>query len=255
MDLEYLPVVLASFGVSASLYYFISPLISEYICNGYRKLTQEQQVDWNTRTVSTLHSLIVSSLCVYVLLHDDDSQKNPIWCKCKLAKYNCAITAGYVVADLMIMLCHFPLADSVFYILHHLAAVYAYTYTLLYGALPYFANFRLIAEVSTPFVNERWFLDVLGYPKDNVYLIFNGVAMSVSFFMVRIAVMPTYYYTMYSVWGTPEFYELSSGMRVAWVLASAVLDTINVYWFSKIYRGLKKLLLKKQPELNNKKAA
>lgn len=24
------------------------------------------------------------------------------------------------------------------------------------GVLPYFANFRLISELSTPFVNQRW---------------------------------------------------------------------------------------------------
>lgn len=78
------------------------------------------------------------------------------------------------------------MGDS-FFVCHHLAAIYAYTYVLVSlfvvptlckpglehnytmlsyhvvylvlfqtrGVLPYFANFRLISELSTPFVNQR----------------------------------------------------------------------------------------------------
>lgn len=71
-----------------------------------------------------------------------------------------------------------------FFVCHHLAALYAYGYVLVSGGLslslslrfgltvrvcvcvrprflqtrgvlPYFANFRLISELSTPFVNQR----------------------------------------------------------------------------------------------------
>lgn len=77
------------------------------------------------------------------------------------------------------------MGDS-FFVCHHLAALYAYGYVLVSvtlqrpecvnlvdtscmvmclslfvwslqtrGVLPYFANFRLISELSTPFVNQR----------------------------------------------------------------------------------------------------
>ncbi|XP_077869132.1 TLC domain-containing protein 4-B-like [Saccoglossus kowalevskii] len=255
MDTQYVPVVLASFGLSVGMYYYLSPVLSALLYDGYRKLSEVQLVDWNTRAASTLHSVLVSYMCVYVLLYDEDSKENPVWCKCRLAKITCAITTGYILADTLVMLRHFPLSESVFYILHHLCAIYAYTYTLLYGTLPYFANFRLLAEVSTPFVNLRWILDVTGYSKGSLFVIINGLMMCFSFFMVRIAVMPLYYYMMYMVWGTSEFYRLSFGMRLAWVITSVGLDIINVFWFSKIFRGAKKLVVLKKLELNNKKAA
>uniref|UniRef100_A0A0E9V1N3 TLC domain-containing protein n=1 Tax=Anguilla anguilla TaxID=7936 RepID=A0A0E9V1N3_ANGAN len=47
--------------------------------------------------------------------------------------------------------------------------------------LPYFANFRLLAEFSTPCVNQRWFFEVLGYPKSSKPNIANGVMMAANF--------------------------------------------------------------------------
>ncbi|GCB83790.1 hypothetical protein scyTo_0024501, partial [Scyliorhinus torazame] len=56
---------------------------------------------------------------------------------------------------LLLLLRHWKTLGDRFFISHHLAALYAYQYVLARGLLPYFANFRLIAELSTPFVNQR----------------------------------------------------------------------------------------------------
>lgn len=108
--------------------------------------------------------------------------------------------------------------------------------------LPYFANFRLLAEFSTPCVNQRWFFEVLGYPKSSRPNMANGVAMAVVFFMVRIAVMPVYYIRMYAVYGTEAFYQVPWGGRVAWICSSICLDIMNVMWMHKIARGCYKVL-------------
>ena len=36
-----------------------------------------------------------------------------------------------------------------------------------YGVLPYFANVRLVAEFSTPFVNQRWAKQLIWYIVEN----------------------------------------------------------------------------------------
>ncbi|MED6278687.1 TLC domain-containing protein 4-B [Characodon lateralis] len=110
------------------------------------------------------------------------------------------------------------------------------------GMLPYFANFRLLAEFSTPCVNQRWFFEVLGYPKSSRPNMANGVAMAVVFFMVRIAVMPVYYSRMYAVYGTEAFYLVTWGGRVAWICSSICLDIMNIMWMHKIARGCYKVL-------------
>jgi len=70
----------------------------------------------------------------------------------------------------------------------------------------------------------------------------NGVAMTVVFFLVRIAVMPVYYIRMYAVYGTEAFYLVSWGGRVAWIGSSICLDIMNVMWMHKIGRGCHRAL-------------
>lgn len=110
------------------------------------------------------------------------------------------------------------------------------------GMLPYFANFRLLAEFSTPCVNQRWFFEVLGYPKASKPNMANGVLMALVFFLVRIAVMPVYYSRMCSVYGTEAFYKVAFGGRCAWIFSSICLDIMNVMWMHKIARGCYKVL-------------
>ncbi|KAF3836050.1 hypothetical protein F7725_028608 [Dissostichus mawsoni] len=149
------------------------------------------------------HALLVGIFCLYILFFDDPSMKTQS--DPTLVKINVAITTGYLISGL--------------------------------GMLPYFANFRLLAEFSTPCVNQRWFFEVLGYPKSSRPNMANGVAMAAVFFLVRIAVMPVYYIRMYMVYGTEAFYLVPWGGRVAWIGSSICLDIMNVMWMHKIARG------------------
>lgn len=97
----------------------------------------------------------------------------------------------FFFSDLLLLACNWSTMGDRFFVCHHLAALYAYGYVLVRplhfctqfllnpslndfffffvfvttcffgwfqtrGVLPYFANFRLISELSTPFVNQRW---------------------------------------------------------------------------------------------------
>lgn len=102
--------------------------------------------------------------------------------------------------------------------------------------MPYFANFRLIVELSTPLVNMRWFLYACGYPKDSVYFFINGLTMTLVFFVVRILSIPIYWYKCYSIVDTPQWFKLKY-LRHVMVLTCLCLDVINIYWFRKMLRG------------------
>ena len=69
----------------------------------------------------------------------------------------------------------------------------------------------------------------------------NGVAMGVVFFMARIACIPPYWNKVYSIFGTEPCILLG---RMWYVLISScvLLDLINLYWFYKIFQGVRKLL-------------
>ena len=102
--------------------------------------------------------------------------------------------------------------------------------------MPYFANLRLIVELSTPLVNMRWFLYANGHKKDSLCFFLNGIAMTLMFFAVRIASIPVYWYKIYTVLDSPNWIKMRS-FRYVMVVTCATLDVINIYWFHKMFKG------------------
>ncbi|KAH0628702.1 hypothetical protein JD844_010131 [Phrynosoma platyrhinos] len=235
-------IVASSFVAFQFSFSALSPQLSLSLSPSYSTLSSVKQSEWNSRyttlgCVSTLHAIIVGLFCLYILWYDDAINANPIWGDPWLVKLNVAITCGYLLYDLLLLVRYWrTLGDSLF-VCHHLAALYAYGYVLSRGVLPYFANFRLLSELSTPFVNLRWFLDTAGWSRSSWLVMANGLAMMVVFFMVRIAVIPTYYAQVYFWYGTPEYERLGLGVQLAWIGPSIALEVLNVIWMYRIIRG------------------
>lgn len=90
---------------------------------------------------------------------------------------------------------------------------------------------------------SRWFFEALKYPRSHWMVVSNGVAMAVVFFLVRIAVMPSYWASVFATFGTPEFERLGLGAQVAWITSCIALDVLNTIWMYKIARGCFKVLM------------
>ncbi|XP_048848213.1 TLC domain-containing protein 4-B-like isoform X1 [Brienomyrus brachyistius] len=242
MEMRELAVVAGSFLAFHLLFFVLSPLLSSAVTPAYRRLPPSKLTEWNSRVVSTIHALIVGFFCLYILWFDDAVNMDPVWGDPKLVQINVAIACGYLLYDLVTVTCYWSTLGDGFFVCHHLAALYAYGYVLTRGVLPYFANFRLISELSTPFVNQRWFFEALSFPRSHTLVVANGVAMAVVFFLVRIAVMPAYYSRVVATFGTPAFHRLGLGAQTAWILSCICLDVLNTIWMYKITRGCYRVL-------------
>ncbi|XP_039203458.1 TLC domain-containing protein 4-B-like isoform X2 [Crotalus tigris] len=212
--------VAGSFVVFQFSFSALSPQLSLSLSPSYSSLPSVKQSEWNSRCVSTLHAVIVGLFCLYILWYDDAINANPIWGDPRLVKLNVAVTCGYLL-----------------YGKHPIIGFHKSR-----GVLPYFANFRLLSEFSTPFVNLRWFLDAAGWPRTSRLVLANGLAMTVVFFMVRIAVIPSYYMQVYSWYGTPEYERLGLGVQLAWIGPSIALEMLNLVWMYRIVRGFYRAL-------------
>ncbi|CAL8316507.1 unnamed protein product [Arctogadus glacialis] len=242
METRELTVVAGSFVTFQLLFSVASPLLSAVLTPAYALVPANKLTEWNSRLVSTVHALVVGLFCLYILCFDDKVNADPVWGDPTLVKLNVAITCGYLVYDLVLLACNWSTMGDGFFVCHHLAALYAYGYVLTRGVLPYFANFRLISELSTPFVNQRWFYEMLKYPRSHRLVVLNGVAMAVVFFLVRIAVMPPYWASVFATFGTESFTRLGLGAQVAWISSCIALDVLNTIWMYKIARGCYKVL-------------
>lgn len=237
-----LGVGISSFAIFQLLFHVLSSCFSRLVTSGFNKLDRKKQIEWNSRTVSTFHALVVGAFCLYILLYDDDVNADHVWGDPSLVQLNLAITTGYLISDLLLIITYWNAIGDIYFVIHHFVALYAYYFVLDRGLLGYFANFRLLAELSTPFVNQRWFFEVLGYSKSSKSNIINGILMTAVFFLVRIAVIPVYYSYVASEVGTNAYHRLGFAAQSAWFISSIALDVMNVMWMFKIAKGCYKVI-------------
>ncbi|KAF7243498.1 Transmembrane protein 56-B [Varanus komodoensis] len=237
-----LGVGVSSFAIFQLSFHLLSSWISARVTSGFNNLDQKKKIEWNSRTVSTFHASVVGAFCLYILLYDEAVNADHVWGEPSTVQLNLAITSGYLISDLLLIIFYWKAIGDIYFIIHHLVALYAYYFVLDRGLLAYFANFRLLAEFSTPFVNQRWFFDVLGYSKASKANIINGLLMTIVFFLARIIVIPVYYTNVASEVGTEAFYKLGLAAQSAWFISSIVLDIMNLIWMVKITKGCYKVI-------------
>ncbi|XP_023589241.1 transmembrane protein 56-like isoform X3 [Trichechus manatus latirostris] len=178
--------VFASFLICQVLFHFVSSWFSAKV-SCFNDLSLEKKIDWNSRVVSTCHSLVVGVFSLYIFFFDEAAIADPLWGDSLLGNVNIAITTGYLISDLLLLILYWRAIGDIVYAVHHCTVLYACCLVLKEGILAYIGNFRLIAELSTPFVNQLWFFKTLKYSKSSKAYIINGVLMTVMFFIVRIA--------------------------------------------------------------------
>lgn len=235
-------IIIISFCFFQFLFYFLSPWFSAKISTGFNSLSFKKKVEWNSRVGSTLHSLVVGALGLYIFFFDEFAVADPLWNDSMLVKVNISIASGYLLSDLVAIICYWNIIGDKSFVLHHCTALYAYFFCLKDGVLGYIANYRLLAELSSPFVNQRWFFEVLKYPKLSMANVINGVLMAVVFFIVRIVSMPPLYAFIYSVFGTEPYRRLGLLIQCSWICSCLVLDVLNIFWMIKITKGCLKVL-------------
>ncbi|XP_064817870.1 TLC domain-containing protein 4-B-like, partial [Oncorhynchus masou masou] len=93
-----LVILVTSFLSFQWLFHRVSPWVSPRASSGFLCLADQQKVEWNSRTVSTLHALVVGFFCLYILLFDDAVNEDPVWGDPTLVKINVGMTTGYLIS-------------------------------------------------------------------------------------------------------------------------------------------------------------
>lgn len=232
----------ASFVMSICIFKLLSPLVSSRFTISYSSLPNADKSDWNDRIISNFNSVISIALSTYSLWTEDGMRDDMVWYDSRIARLACSVIIGYMVADIFIMLlwCHVGIKELIGFVCHHLATVFAYFYVSVYGILCYFAMLRLLAEVSTPAMNQRWFFDASGYKRGSIVVVLNGCLMLVTFFLFRIVVLPLFWYQIWVVTGTDSVTKLGHIQYTVMYLPSLILDALNIYWFYKMCKGFVK---------------
>lgn len=244
------PVSVFSGIIMCKIVYEITGRISFMYFKGYNKLSKSQKIEWNNRGFSTFHAIVAAAISLYLLVLSDtfkegNSDDLLVNRKSVLSDSMFGISLGYFLADLGMILWHFPALGGKEYIFHHAVSMYSFLLALISGKGHFYILVVLFTEFTTPFVNLRWYLDISGQKTSMLY-IYNGVALFLGWLVARILFFIYFFIHMYLHFDQVKtifplgFYSM--------LLVPSLLSVMNVLWFRKILRGMIKTLSRKRHE-------
>eukprot|EP01112_Ceratiomyxa_fruticulosa_P011664 TRINITY_DN3186_c0_g1_i1.p1 TRINITY_DN3186_c0_g1~~TRINITY_DN3186_c0_g1_i1.p1 ORF type:complete len:259 (-),score=18.40 TRINITY_DN3186_c0_g1_i1:65-841(-) len=216
--------------------YFLSRVLSPLLVKAYSSFDLAKKVEWDSRVVSNLNAAIVTLGSLYaVCFYSNDWTDNPYGAPNIYSKFFISVILGYFLYDLVLVLMYRDLWGFST-IAHHVIGLITYGSGKFSGSCHYILSVWLLTEATTPFVNQRWFFDVLNKKSSTLY-IFNGLAMALGFLLIRTLVVP--YYTISALFQ----YELGLQYVRRSILNTAIFGEIgicslNAYWTFLIWKGL-----------------
>ncbi|XP_020704395.1 transmembrane protein 56 isoform X2 [Dendrobium catenatum] len=227
--------------------YDLSQLVSSVNLKSYASLTKIQRIEWNNRGMSSAHAIFITIMSLYLVFFSDffsDQIEGPVTLRSSnISTFSLGVSAGYFLTDLAMMFWSYPCLGGLEYVLHHSLSLCAIAYAMLTGEGQLYTYMVLISETTTPGINMRWFLDTTGMKRSGAYLI-NGVLMFFAWLVARILLFIYLFYHIYL-----HFNQVLQMHAFGYCLALGVPSTLfimNMMWFLKILKGLKKILAKRQ---------
>ncbi|XP_027930395.1 transmembrane protein 56-B [Vigna unguiculata] len=226
--------------------YRLTAILSSLSFAGYGKLNRAEKIEWNNRGFSTVHALFVSFASFYFVVLSDlfktDSQEELVINRSSTFSNSVlGISIGYFLADVAMILWHFPALGGLEYVLHHGLSMVSIIQSLLSGQAQIYILMILFSESTTPFVNLRWHLDVAGLKNSKLY-VWNGAALFFGWLIARIFLFIFFFIHMWTHFD--EVKEIFPLGFYTLLVVPPVLTIMNLFWFWKIAKGLVKTLSK-----------
>ncbi|KAG0481430.1 hypothetical protein HPP92_011933 [Vanilla planifolia] len=227
--------------------YDVTQLVSSANLKSYASLTNIQRVEWNNRGMSTVHAIFITVMSLYLVFFSDtfsDQLKEPVTLRSSnISNFTLGVSAGYFVTDLAMIFWLYPSLGGLEYVLHHSLSLCSIAYAMFTGEGQLYTYMVLISETTTPEINMRWFLDTAGMRRSSAYLI-NGVMMFLAWLVARILLFFYLFYHIYLHYN--EVLQMHAFGCFLVFMVPSVLFIMNMMWFTKILKGLKKVLAKRQ---------
>ncbi|ESR61980.1 hypothetical protein CICLE_v10016228mg [Citrus x clementina] len=234
--------------LACKVVYDLTQLISTFYFKAYNGLTKIQRMEWNNRGISTVHAIFITALSLYYVfwsdLFSDQQHTGPITFRSSwLSNFGLGVSVGYFLADLGMIFWLYPSLGGMEYVVHHSLSGIAVAYSMFSGEGQLYTYMVLISEVTTPEINMRWFLDTAGMKRSTAYLV-NGVIIFFTWLIARILLFVYMFYHVYLHYD--QVVEMHAIGYLLVFVVPFVLAIMNVMWFGKILKGLKKTLAKRQ---------
>jgi len=241
--------------VSASLHallFLASRRISWNACPSYQKLGDEnERRNWDSRVVSTVHAAFAVWASVWLYTNDGDR----VFGKMGMMEaddeiflhHNTTSTAlmatslGYFCYDVVVLLKYYPRLGGMDFLWHHCTAIFCLVLSLASKKGHFIVLTAIASEMSTPYVNLRYFLHQSGAKETYAYLL-NGALLWLVWLVSRIYMFGSVSLFMFYN-ANALLNEFTPVMAVLILISVAILNGLSLNWFWKITKGLVKALV------------
>lgn len=233
--------------IGCRLVYKAMQALSPMYFSTYIKLSKMEKVEWDNRGFSTAHAVVVSVVAGYLLfLSDffrDDGPYGPMVFRSSIfSQAILGVSIGYFLSDLAMILWFYPALGGKEYVLHHLLSMSALAMSLYSAHGNFYLYVVLFSEVTTPFVNLRWYLSMAGMKNSTAY-VFNGFLLFFGWLIARVLLFIYLFVHIYL-----HYDQVKEVFAVGFYylfIAPPSLAVMNLVWFYKISRGLLRTLSKR----------
>jgi len=231
--------------------FFASDVVFARLFPFYRKLSAGDRAEWGSRVVSTLNAICTTYGCIVVLATDTEVHADPMLGYSQRAEWYHKVILGYFVYDGILVLANKQL-HSFGTVVHHVLGFLGPGATTYYKHGQLFAILWVFTEITTPLVNNRWFLAV-AKKTDSKFYIINGLTMTLAFIVFRCLLVPIYgFYALYNHWH--NFHKMAVLVQYLSFICMIGVTALNFYWTGLMVRGLLRHLGKKSSSAKPKHA-
>ncbi|KAL0220172.1 hypothetical protein RCL1_000027 [Eukaryota sp. TZLM3-RCL] len=216
-----------------SFFSWLFPKISTAYSKHFKPI---QRADMLARGVACVHAYFLFFLAIYMLWFDPErALLNDHGNGYPKSSPLLGLSTGYFIFDLLVMFIHGKPVFSYAFLLHHSLCIIGWTTLVLTRNGLFFPVFQSLCEFTNIFVSLHWFYCNAPGWKTSKAFIFNGLCLLVTFTIFRESLLV---YSIYLVYTDFPFSYLLPFNKVFLLISSVLLNGLNLYWYSKIVRGL-----------------
>lgn len=141
----------------------------------------------------------------------------------------------------MLLRDHYGMKTVIPYVGHHIVSITGFFMATRYQSLLWYANYRLLSELSTPMINMRFFLQEFGLREHKIYS-WNRMITMFLFFVCRIVPIPGFWVATYA--NIEEIKTCEPVLIMILFVSGIFLDGLNITWFMMIIKVVYAELIK-----------
>lgn len=217
--------------------YQISQIVSPLLWVTYRRASSKTQLEWNSRLVSNVHALVIAYIYTQTLSASDCYYSSPYPSGPSLLNTTSiqAFSFGYFLYDFLLIAFNWSALGAADMLLHHFVGLLSNAAIIYWDCGTVYYLMAGISEITTPFVNQRWFFLQSDMRTSPAWTI-NGVAIWALWMYARLPMAYWYFYFIYRDWIVFSYMPVVP--QIIFYFCAIGISTLNVYWWYLITMGV-----------------